>query len=101
MQIASDTNENRAAMCIQRCDAEPVWPDPATLPKNDACPGIALLERGVYAGRDCRTVVAGWVAWWACQKAVAADPEVKCDALAEIMRGLRTGRGAADPVVQN
>jgi hypothetical protein len=78
---------------IQRCDAEPAWPDPVTLPKNDARPGIALLEQGVYAGRDCRTVVAGWVAWWACQKAVAADPEVKCDALAELVKGLRKGRG--------
>lgn len=78
---------------IQRCDAEPDWPDPATLPKNDARPGIALLEQGVYAGRDCRTVVAGWVAWWACQKAVVADPKVKCDALAEVVKGLRKGRG--------
>jgi hypothetical protein len=55
-------------------------------------PGIALLEQGVYAGRDCRLVVAGWQTWWACQKAAAADPAVKCDALAEITKALRTAR---------
>lgn len=67
------------------------------MPKNDARPGIALLEQGVYAGRDCRTVVAGWVAWWSCQKLAAADPDVKCDALAEIMKALRKGRGEQEP----
>jgi hypothetical protein len=37
------------------------------------------------------------VAWWACQKAAAADPNVKCDALAEIMKALRKGRGEQEP----
>jgi hypothetical protein len=76
------------------CDAEPGWPDPATLPKDDARPAIALLTQGVCAGRDCRTPVAGWQAWWQCQKAAAADPAVKCEALAEIVKALRKGRGA-------
>jgi hypothetical protein len=78
-------------------DAEPVWPDLATLLKDDARPAIALLTQGVYAGRDCRTVVAGWQAWWQCQKAAAMDPAVKCDALAEIVKALRKGPGAEAP----
>lgn len=82
---------------LQRCDAEPTWPDPATLPKDDARPAVGLLTQGVYAGRDCRTVVAGWQAWWACQKQAAADPAVKCDALAEVIKALRKGRGQKDP----
>jgi hypothetical protein len=60
-------------------------------------PAIALLTQGVYGGRDCRTVVAGWQAWWQCQKAAAIDPAVKCDALAEIVKALRKGRGAETP----
>jgi hypothetical protein len=62
------------------------------MPKDDARPAIALLTQGVYAGRDCRTVVAGWQAWWQCQKAAAIDLAVKCDALAEIVKALRKDR---------
>jgi hypothetical protein len=79
------------------CDREPAWPDPVTLPKDDARPAIALLTQGVYAGRDCRTVVAGWQAWWQCQKVAAMDPAVECDALAEIVKALRKGRGVDAP----
>lgn len=82
---------------LSRCDPEPAWPDPATLPRDDARPGIALLEQGVYAGRDCRLVVAGWSAWWSCQQLAAADPAAKCDALAEILKAVRQGRGDKGP----
>jgi hypothetical protein len=72
---------------LEQCDQEPDCPDPATLPKNDARPRIALPTAGVYAGRDRRLVVAGWRARWACQKAAAADPAITCRALEEIMKG--------------
>jgi len=48
--------------------AKPDWPDPATLPTYDARPAVVLLTQGVYAGRDCRTTIAGWRAWWATRR---------------------------------